>query len=557
MTLDRDADDDGARADRGRARHVRGRDRRGIVRISNTKITGAVRVDHGRARLATRRTSRCSRFGGAGGFVAVDVARELGEPTVIIPPGQGAFSAFGMLMADVAARHRPDRDHAARGGELDAANEVFARMADEAAPGAGRRGLRRARPARSSRRRRCATRARSTRSPCRCHARRRAPEPATIVEQFAQLHHQQYGHSMDDPVEVDDVAAARRRRGRQAARCRSSPRRRQPAATRAGSASDVRAERRRRRLRVYDREQLLARRRDRRARAIIEEPTATTVIHGGDACGRRPRRAGHHVGVSSNRPGSCVANVDPITVEVIRHGLLSSAREMARNLVPHVVQHGRLRDPRLRHRRSTTASGDIVADAPGIAVFTRGNDYGIKRSIEFLGADACSPATCSSSTTRTGRRRTRSTRWCRADPRRRRADRVLVVPRSTCSTWGRRTWATSSTRRDMSRRASSSPAAALPRRRPQRRRLQHHPVQQPDARPHDRRHAGAGVGVSHRRAPRAGARREVRRRDVRAAMEAINDHGERLARSRSASCRRARGAPSTTSTTTASTSTNW
>ncbi|MGF1617716.1 MAG: hydantoinase B/oxoprolinase family protein, partial [Acidimicrobiia bacterium] len=35
--------------------------------------------------------------------------------------------------------------------------------------------------------------------------------------------------------------------------------------------------------------------------------------------------------------------------------------------------------------------GDIVADAPGIAVFTRGNDYGIKRSIEFLGTEAMRP----------------------------------------------------------------------------------------------------------------------------------------------------------------------
>ena len=76
---------------------------RGVVRISTTKITGAVRsitVELGRdpkdfALLA---------FGGAGGIVAVDVARELGMTKVIIPPGQGAFSAVGMLMADVQTR---------------------------------------------------------------------------------------------------------------------------------------------------------------------------------------------------------------------------------------------------------------------------------------------------------------------------------------------------------------------------------------------------------------------------------------------------------------------
>ena len=79
--------------------------------------------------------------------------------------------------------------------------------------------------------------------------------------------------------------------------------------------------------------------------------------------------------------------IDPITIEVIRHGLISACEEMARNLcrtsyntiVYEIHDYGiGLHD----------ANGDIVADAPGIAVFTRGNDYGIKRSIEFVGADA-------------------------------------------------------------------------------------------------------------------------------------------------------------------------
>jgi N-methylhydantoinase B len=37
------------------------------------------------------------------------------------------------------------------------------------------------------------------------------------------------------------------------------------------------------------------------------------------------------------------------------------------------------------------AAGDVVADAPGIAIFTRGNDHGIKKAVEFLGADAMAP----------------------------------------------------------------------------------------------------------------------------------------------------------------------
>src|ERR671927_1732333 len=78
---------------------------------------------------------------------------------------------------------------------------------------------------------------------------------------------------------------------------------------------------------------------------------------------------------------------DSITTEVIRHGLLAAAEEMARNLcrtayntvVYEIHDYGiGIHD----------AHGDVVADAPGIAIFTRGNDHGIKKSLEFLGADA-------------------------------------------------------------------------------------------------------------------------------------------------------------------------
>jgi N-methylhydantoinase B len=81
---------------------------------------------------------------------------------------------------------------------------------------------------------------------------------------------------------------------------------------------------------------------------------------------------------------------DAITTEIIRHGLLAAAEEMARNLcrtayntvVYEIHDYGiGIHD----------ANGDVVADAPGIAVFTRGNDHGIKRAVEFLGRDAMRP----------------------------------------------------------------------------------------------------------------------------------------------------------------------
>ena len=72
----------------------------GIMRISEAKIAGAVRVisiERGHhpkdfALLA---------FGGGGAFVATSVARELGIPRVVIPPAPATFSALGMMMVDV------------------------------------------------------------------------------------------------------------------------------------------------------------------------------------------------------------------------------------------------------------------------------------------------------------------------------------------------------------------------------------------------------------------------------------------------------------------------
>ncbi|GAA1017349.1 5-oxoprolinase [Acrocarpospora pleiomorpha] len=81
---------------------------------------------------------------------------------------------------------------------------------------------------------------------------------------------------------------------------------------------------------------------------------------------------------------------DAITTEIIRHGLLAAAEEMARNLcrtayntvVYEIHDYGiGIHD----------ANGDVVADAPGIAVFTRGNDHGIKKAVEFLGRDGMRP----------------------------------------------------------------------------------------------------------------------------------------------------------------------
>lgn len=82
--------------------------------------------------------------------------------------------------------------------------------------------------------------------------------------------------------------------------------------------------------------------------------------------------------------------VDSITSEVIRHAMLSAAQEMARNLcrtayntvVYEIHDYGiGLHDK----------DGNTIAEAPGIAIFSGANDFGIKESVSFLGVDALEP----------------------------------------------------------------------------------------------------------------------------------------------------------------------
>jgi N-methylhydantoinase B len=82
--------------------------------------------------------------------------------------------------------------------------------------------------------------------------------------------------------------------------------------------------------------------------------------------------------------------LDSITVEVIRHSILASAQEMARNLcrtayntvVYEIHDYGiGIHD----------ADGNVVADTPGIAIFTGANDFGVQNTVRFLGRDNLRP----------------------------------------------------------------------------------------------------------------------------------------------------------------------
>lgn len=172
----------------------------GVVRISTTKIVGAVRaitveLGHNPADFALMS------FGGGGGLVAVDVARELSIPTVIIPPGPGAFCAFGMLMADVQhdvsrtrmsmldsvdtdavarefAEMKSDGDAALEAEGFDLASRTFAQFVDL----------------------RYAGQEHSVTLPV--DAVFDGAEVKRLHNAFADAHERAYGHTMTDPIEL-------------------------------------------------------------------------------------------------------------------------------------------------------------------------------------------------------------------------------------------------------------------------------------------------------------------------------------------------------------------
>jgi N-methylhydantoinase A len=251
---------------------------RGIVRISTTKIMGAVRsitVEVGRDPKDFALLS----FGGGGGLVAVDVAHELGIPTVIVPPGQGAFSAFGMLMADV--QHDFSRTTVFPLAALNAERlaDSYDPMTAQAREQLGTEGF--------AEDEQVLTRSVDVRYAGQEHTvtvlvPEGIADVATAVEAaFAELHERQYGHTMEDPIEVTTMRL--RATGivdkpslpKMASRGSGAP---EPDGVRSVylSVDEPTAS-----YRLYTRESLLAG--DRIAGpAVISEHTATTVIHAAD-----------------------------------------------------------------------------------------------------------------------------------------------------------------------------------------------------------------------------------------------------------------------------------
>jgi N-methylhydantoinase A len=250
---------------------------RGMLRISTTKIVGAVRGITVELGLDPKDFALLS-FGGGGGLVAVDVARELGIPTVVVPPGQGAFSALGMLMADV--QHDFSRTSITPLLEVDA-DEIaasFSELETSVAAALAADGF----DADQQR----LVRSVDVRYMGQEHSVTVACPPfgdgftAAVEASFSELHERQYGHTMSDPVEITTL----RVRGIGVIDKPSLPlmaRRVDGGPERLGDRIVHLAEDEPSIYGLYSREQLLVG--DRIVGpAVITEHTATTVMHAGD-----------------------------------------------------------------------------------------------------------------------------------------------------------------------------------------------------------------------------------------------------------------------------------
>ena len=254
----------------------------GIINISEAKMSGAVRVISVERGYHPRDFALCA-FGGGGAFVAANIARELGIPKAIIPPGPGNFSALGMLMVDVV--HDYARTHITGLEEMDPASvgELYAIMAERGRTALADDGFATEQqqfiPSAEMRYR---GQEHTVNIPMPGLAPGVADIPA-ITASFNAMHLQQYGHSMElDPIEIVTL------------RLRAVGLLPRPELVRIAPGSGDIASASRGSRAVYNRElrgpieyQVIDRMRlgagdSLAGPAIVEEPSSTTVLHAGD-----------------------------------------------------------------------------------------------------------------------------------------------------------------------------------------------------------------------------------------------------------------------------------
>ena len=287
----------------------------GILQLAVATMTRAVKAVTTYRGRDPRDFTLCA-FGGNGPLTGVEVARALGMRRVLVPPAPGVFSALGLLFSDT--EHEVVRTLMLRGHEITPrAPRVGVRGARDGSEGAPH-------PERQRARHRVAVRGRSLRGAgvraLRCRFRPARSTSRRLVADFVAEHDRTYGHgSADDPVDVVSVRALARLE-------RTAAQRYDPLAA-IQALPDARGLtsgllRPRDGLRRHTR--LQPRRPPRRAAAAGRCSSTSPT----------PRASSRRDGSRSSTTTatsrwSSMPDVDPITLEVVKNALASTADEMA------------------------------------------------------------------------------------------------------------------------------------------------------------------------------------------------------------------------------------
>jgi N-methylhydantoinase A len=174
----------------------------GVVHISEAKMAGAVRVISIERGYHPKDFALCA-FGGGGAFVAANVARELGIPRAIVPPGPGNFSAFGMLMVDVVHDYSQTSITSLADLDVEPLNAIYATLAEQGHEALAADGFE---PDRRTFIPTAELRYRGQEHTVNVPMPSLTLTPdhvSQIISSFNTLHQQKYGHSMhEDPIEI-------------------------------------------------------------------------------------------------------------------------------------------------------------------------------------------------------------------------------------------------------------------------------------------------------------------------------------------------------------------
>ncbi len=298
-------------------------------------------------------------FGGAGPALRHAARpRARHRPRSSCRPYAGNFSAWGLLGADLAQTAARTRIMLLDDAAVAAANAILDDLFADArrAVREGEAGEREVGARHALRRSGAHPDRRAPRAPRRAHRRDAAGDPRRLHRDYERT----FGHPMDEPVEIVSLRATVRtplpRRDEQEHAGRHGARRRQapfgPGRSRAVRRARLRGRR--------PRDAIDAARRSRARRSCSRtprRPTSTPTSPRDAATSRAPSSSTQeatlmHEPQSSTAAGmvgsGSAADADPITTEVIRHGLNSAAEPDQARARAHVVLADHLRGPRLR-----------------------------------------------------------------------------------------------------------------------------------------------------------------------------------------------------------------